>query len=327
MESLDNKILTVSVAAYNVEKYLDETLTSCIPAIRNLDVIVVNDGSKDGTLEVAKKWESRYPDSIRVIDKPNGGYGSTMNASIPLARGDYFRYLDGDDWFEPNQLANYLQVLSVRTEDVVVTPYRKVYENGAQPETKDCLDYLSEGSFEATVLDPNKPIAASAIAYKTELLRSSSFYMTEGCFYTDIEYAYLPMRCVNTLYVSHTPIYQYRIGREGQSVSVEGIQRHYSDLLRVCKRLLREIGSFEGDSSAYLQGCLVKECSLAFRYTCIAGPSPRIKQELRDFDEYIRERSSATFNRMASSSRLVLLLRKTGFLFWGPFCRLVKRRL
>lgn len=54
MESIANKILTVSIAAYNVEEYLDETLTSCIPAIRNLDVIVVNDGSKDGTLEVAK---------------------------------------------------------------------------------------------------------------------------------------------------------------------------------------------------------------------------------------------------------------------------------
>lgn len=327
MESIANKILTVSIAAYNVEEYLDETLTSCIPAIRNLDVIVVNDGSKDGTLEVAKKWESRYPDSIRVVDKPNGGYGSTMNTSIPLARGAYFRYLDGDDWFEPNQLADYVQVLSERTEDVVVTPYRKVYESGAQPETKDCLDYLGEGSFEATVLNPNKPIAASAIAYKTELLRSSSFNMTEGCFYTDIEYAYLPMRRASTIYVSHIPIYQYRIGREGQSVSVKGIQRHYSDLLRVCKRLLREISSFEGDSSAYLQGCLIKECCLAYRYTCIAGPDNHIKQELRDFDEYVRETSSITYNRMASSSRLVLLLRNTGFLLWEPVCRLVKRRL
>lgn len=327
MEPNANKILTVSIAAYNVEEYLDETLMSCIPAIHDLDIIVVNDGSKDRTLDVAKKWENRYPDSIHVVDKPNGGYGSTMNASISLARGTYFRYLDGDDWFESGQLADYVQVLSKCTEDAVVTPYKRVYESRAEPETKDCLAYLSEGSFNVTALDPSKPIAACAIAYKTELLRSSSFSMTEGCFYTDIEYAYLPMRNVSTLYVSRIPIYQYRIGREGQSVSIEGIQRHYSDLLRVCKRLLREIGSFKGSSSTYLQGCLAKECSQAFRFTCIAGPGYHIKQELRDFDDYVREKSSTTYNRMARISRLVLLLRNTGFLLWEPVCRLVKRRL
>ena len=326
MEFTTDKILTVSIAAYNVERYLDDALKSCIPAIQELDVIVVNDGSKDGTLEVAKQWERKYPDSIRVIDKQNEGYGSTMNASIPLARGVYFRYLDGDDLFDAEQLADYVRILAECVDDAVVTSYRRVYESGAEPETKDCVAYLSEGSHGVAGLDPSKPIAACAIAYKTDLLKKYSFTMTEGCFYTDIEYAYYPMRYVNTLYVSHNPVYQYRIGREGQSVSIEGIQRHHSDLLRVCKRLLHEVGSFECDASNYLQGCLAKECALAFRFTCISGPDRSCKKELREFDDYVKRESSAIYAQMARRGKLVYLLRRTRFLAWGLACRRVKRR-
>ena len=141
-EMFPNKILTVSIAAYNVERYLDQALESCVSAIDSLDIIVVNDGSRDGTLEVADKWARRYPDSIRVVDKPNGGYGSTINAAIPLARGKYFRYLDGDDWFGSENLPGYVALLARSSADVVVTPYRRVFESGDEPELIDCVGYL-----------------------------------------------------------------------------------------------------------------------------------------------------------------------------------------
>ena len=93
------KILSVSIASYNVEKFIRKALDSCcIPEIMDrLEVLVVNDGSTDGTLQIAREYEKQYPQTFRVIDKKNGGYGSTVNASIKAATGRYFRLLDGDD--------------------------------------------------------------------------------------------------------------------------------------------------------------------------------------------------------------------------------------
>lgn len=94
------KILTVSVAAYNVEKTIARTLDSCCAdGVREqLEVIIVNDGSKDGTVDVVRSYCKRYPDTFKLIDKENGGYGSTLNCSIRAATGKYFKPLDGDDW-------------------------------------------------------------------------------------------------------------------------------------------------------------------------------------------------------------------------------------
>lgn len=102
------KLLTISIAAYNVEKYLEKALTSmvCSPtAMEKLEVIIEDDGSTDGTLSIAKKYEKLYPDVYRAIHKENGGYGSTINNSIVLAQGKYFKQLDGDDWFDTENIS------------------------------------------------------------------------------------------------------------------------------------------------------------------------------------------------------------------------------
>ena len=114
------KILSVSIASYNVEKFIRKALDSCcIPEIMDrLEVLVVNDGSTDSTLEIAREYETKYPDTFRVIDKKNGGYGSTVNASIKAATGKYFRLLDGDDWFDRDGLVKFIGELSAAEEDM-----------------------------------------------------------------------------------------------------------------------------------------------------------------------------------------------------------------
>lgn len=326
MKNTVDKILTVSIAAYNVEKYLGQALESCVSAIDGLDVIVVNDGSKDGTLEVANEWASRYPESIRVVDKPNAGYGSTINAAIPLARGRYFRFLDGDDWFDPETLPEYLELLSESVEDVILTPYVRVYESGDEPDLMDCVDYLDDGVHRVSELKADQAVAAHSITYRTETLVESSFKMTEGCFYTDTEYAYLPIRHVKSLRVSRLPVYQYRIGREGQSMSVEGIRRHHADIVRVRARLLRELGDVDCAAGAYLKGCLVKECAVVYRFLCISGPDASVKQELREFDALLKGEAPEVYRLTGAKSKLVLLLRRSGFLAWGLACRRVQGR-
>ena len=124
-----NKILTVSIAAYNVEKFLEKTLDSLIiKDIDSLEVLIINDGSKDGTLHIARKYEKEYPNIFRVINKENGGYGSTINVGIDNANGKYFKQLDGDDWYEKDNLKEILNILQNSDEDIIYTPYIEFYE-------------------------------------------------------------------------------------------------------------------------------------------------------------------------------------------------------
>ena len=110
---MENKILSVSIAAYNVEKTLDEVL---IPFcnVKNkeiLDVMIIDDGSKDRTREIASKYVKKYPDMFRLIEKENGGWGSTLNVGFREARGKYFKQLDGDDFFSPENLDDFLEYM------------------------------------------------------------------------------------------------------------------------------------------------------------------------------------------------------------------------
>lgn len=327
MTTIDNqRALTVSVAAYNVEGFLAEALESCIvPNADKLEVIVVNDGSTDGTLQIARGFERRMPGTFRVIDKPNGGYGSTMNASLAAASGRYFRYLDGDDWFDPSVLADYIDRLAECDCDCVITPYRRVYEDGSPAEERDSADYLAEGAHGVSELKRDTPLAACALAYKTDMLRNLGFHMSERCFYTDIEFAYLPMAGTKTVYVLHLPLYQYRIGREGQSVSVEGVRRHYKDIVLVCARLLNDLADVDSPASKYLASCLVKECCVVYKYLCISGPDEAVKTDLLAFDALVRKISPEIYAEMSKRSKRVKLLRKTGFRAWRLACAMTQK--
>ena len=95
------KILTVTVPSYNVEKFLENTLDSFVDerVLDDIEVLIVDDGSKDKTAEIGRKYEEKYPDTFRVISKENGGHGSTINRGIGEAKGKYFKVVDGDPKF------------------------------------------------------------------------------------------------------------------------------------------------------------------------------------------------------------------------------------
>ena len=93
------KLLTVSIAAYNMEKYIRQALDSLLSCrhAQSIEIFVIDDGGTDHTLEIAKEYAWKHPGTVIPVHKENGGYGSTINYSIEHATGKYFKQLDGDD--------------------------------------------------------------------------------------------------------------------------------------------------------------------------------------------------------------------------------------
>lgn len=119
------KILTVVVPTYNAEKYLEKNLNSlCVEEVLSeIEVIIVNDGSTDSSINIANKYAEKYPDSYKVITKENGGHGSGINCGIKYAQGYYFKVLDADDWVDKNALKNLVNYLKVCDDDIVYSGF------------------------------------------------------------------------------------------------------------------------------------------------------------------------------------------------------------
>src|SRR5574344_1213565 len=115
-----NKILTIIIPTYNMEKYLRRCLDSLIideEGMKQLEVLVINDGSKDSSSQIAHEYQDKYPDMFRVIDKENGGHGSCCNVGLREAKGKYIRFLDSDDWFDQKNFPKFIELLQALDVD------------------------------------------------------------------------------------------------------------------------------------------------------------------------------------------------------------------
>ncbi|AIZ80233.1 hypothetical protein ACEE_10825 [Actinobacillus equuli subsp. equuli] len=193
-----------------------------ISNVHKLELIIVNDGSKDNTLAVAHQLKSDYPETVVVIDKENGGHGSTINAGIKVATGKYFKVVDADDWVDTDNLSELISYLENISDDQVISPFAKVYMNtkteriysyqvGKIRETYDYRDFLSE---------INELPVMHSITIKTNILRDNNIQIDENCFYVDLEYNTFPMPYIKTISYFEKPVYRYRLGSPTQSVSI-----------------------------------------------------------------------------------------------------------
>ena len=316
------KILSVSVAAYNVESYIRKALDSCcVPEVMDrLEVIVVNDGSTDSTLEISREYEEKYPRTFRVIDKKNGGYGSTVNASICAATGRYFRLLDGDDWFDREGLIRLVDELSEAEEDMVVARFKRVFEEDGHEEVRDEAEDIEEKVVRFDALGGHEWFTMHAVTYRTAILRENGIRLTEHCFYTDQEYDLLPLPWVETVRIVPQVVYCYRIGRGEQSVSPEGLEKHYNDQTIVLKRLYEvypDVGEKKTAKDRYIFHYFVLRTFLQIKVYLVISKSNLHRQELVNFLHYVRREQPLVYRELRRTSRILNIFLLTGYRAYG----------
>lgn len=230
---MNDKILSLIVPTYNMEKYLrrclDSVTRSDVPC--SLEVVIVNDGSKDSSLEIAREYEKKRPDIVVVVDKPNGNYGSCVNAALPIVRGKYVKMLDADDWYETDGFITLLNNLDSVDCDMFITHHKWSFVDGSSVPLKYSSNWQSNRVYDVNEVfasDEFKRLQTHQIAFRTSLIRDMKYYQTEGISYTDAEWTYKPLYNVKKVAFFDCSVYCYFVGRAGQTMDSSVIAKSLS---------------------------------------------------------------------------------------------------
>ena len=303
---MKTKLLTISIAAYNVEKYIRNTLTSIMNEnfIDDLEVLVIDDGGDDDTISIAKEFEEKYPQSIRVIHKLSGGYGSTVNYSIKNASGKFFKLLDGDDWFDTEVLEDFIKFLRKCESDVVVLPYYRVTSKTQTLE----LDIKEVANIEHPndLLKINGWIGMHGLCYKTLILKNSGMILPEHTPYTDTIYSVVPFKDIQTVATYDRPLYCYRLGDSGQSVSMSSMKKNLPKLIKIADYLLCFCSSQKDNSNyKYIVNYVAKNTNVVERILMITGGS---KESFIQFENHIKNTNEDVFKEMSKNGKMGILI-------------------
>jgi glycosyltransferases involved in cell wall biogenesis len=329
------KILTITIPSYNVEAYIAAALDTMV-TINNLDlleILVVNDGSKDNTVAVAQQYVDKYPNSVRILDKENGGHGSTINAGIREATGKYFKVVDGDDWVDSVALQNLLDFLKDHDADLIINPCNRVfmYDNQRKkllvelsPETK----YGEVISYEDALKYMGELQQMHMTTYRTAILKENNIKISEKMFYVDNEYKIYPSIYLKTAIILKDVLYQYRLGREGQSVAPESLIKNRFMLEQVTLNCLTFFSQKNQQMLSILRGAinlrLNKMIHLRTKTAFLQENSQQAKTELKAFLNKVKKTNPDFYNNI--STKLVNLLKFFGFGFFGVVKFLYKNK-
>lgn len=229
---MNNKLLTVVVPVYKVEKYINQCLDSLIlrdDLMPLLEVIIVNDGTPDHSADMAREYVKRHPQTFRVIDKENGGHGSAWNVGLRKATGKYVRFLDSDDWLSNLEL--FITILRGLDEDMIYTNVSRFYEDIEKEEVdvlNSALDYNK--SYELKNVNLHKiSFGFWNWTYKTKLLKAYDPLFVEHVYYDDAILFYAPIIVSKSFRALDMLLYNYRLGRPGQTMNPIVQCKHAAD--------------------------------------------------------------------------------------------------
>ncbi len=221
------KLLSFAIPCYNSQDYMEHCIESILPGGEDVEIIIVDDGSKDATAEIADRYASKYPDIIKAVHQENGGHGEAVNTGLKNATGKYFKVVDSDDWVD---LEAYMKILaqlkafeSKETQvDMLLANYVYEKEGAKHKKVMRQTGFPREKIFtwsDIRHIFKGHYILMHSVIYRTQLLHDCGLKLPKHTFYVDNIYVYKPLPHVRTMYYMNVDFYRYYIGRDDQSVN------------------------------------------------------------------------------------------------------------
>ncbi len=240
------KLITFAIPCYNSANYMKKCIDSLLDIIENIEIIIINDGSEDDTLKIAINYAKKYPNTIRVVDKENGGHGSGVNVGLKLAKGLYYKVIDSDDWVDKkalNDVINQIKNFNEKNEFVDLLIANYVYEKKG---TTKIIRYKNLPTNKVFTWEDikrfkiDKYLMMHSVFYNTDFLKKINLVLPEKTFYVDNIFVYYPLAYVQTMYYLNTNFYHYTIGRVDQSINEQNMIKRIDQQIKVTKIMLNQ---------------------------------------------------------------------------------------
>ena len=335
-----SKLLTIVVPSYNAERYLEYNLDSlCHEDIAEfLEVIVVDDGSKDRTSEIIDRYAEKYPDIIVPVHKENGGHGSGINTGIRLASGKYFKVIDADDWADIDELRSLINYIKEHTEssgagaednkaDMIAGGFYWVYGHDESCEKKAEFDRPFDGVVYNHVYDFDEIaekayIKMHSLTIATDILKEHDIKVDEHCYYVDTEYILYPIPYVNTVVFLDDHLYRYSIEREGQSMNPKQMMKNKSQFDHVLSELfkfyerVKEMEFVSEKKRMYIEHLIARVYAGRIKILLWDNISPKTRRELVDMERELKRKYPEIYR--ANLNKAVGAMRASGHLLYYP---------
>lgn len=327
------KVLTVTIPSYNVEKFLEQTLSSFVDeqVLDDIEIFIVDDGSKDGTAQIGATFEAKYPQSFRVISKENGGHGSTINRGIQEAKGKYFKVVDGDDWVNTEDFVKLVQQLKNCTAEYIVTNYYEVMNGTGEQKPVAYPEFLGKDVLSFAEVAKQRQLAMHALAIRTDVLKDNQIRLDEHCFYVDVEYTLYPIPYVNTVQYLDLFVYMYRLDQVTQSVSMQGYQKHMQNHIDVIMHLTEFYETYRKNGSAEKIEYIGKRIAQMVGdqitvFMSFPETDAEIKKKFIAFDNELKAKSQDIYDRAGAESGSLRMFRKMNFKCYTWIAKFCKKR-
>jgi glycosyltransferase involved in cell wall biosynthesis len=273
-------------------------IETILPLGNDIEIILVNDGSKDRTGEICDRYANEYPNIIKAFHQENGGHGEGVNVGLSHASGHFFKVVDSDDWLDTEsakQVLSKLKELKDEGLDMLISNY--VYEHA--------IDNSSRAINYTNVLPQNRAFSwgdikrfrisqyllMHSIIYRTSLLKACGLKLPKHTFYVDNIYAYVPLPYVKSIYYLDVDLYRYFIGRADQSVNESIMVKRVAQQIRITKIMLEshDLESINQPKlEKYMSSYLTMMISICSILLLLEG-KPESENTFDDLWQYLRD--------------------------------------
>jgi glycosyltransferase involved in cell wall biosynthesis len=289
-------------------------MSHCIETLltggEDVEILIINDGSKDRTSEIAESYEQKYPTIVRAINKENGGHGSGVNVGIEQASGLYYKVVDSDDWVDEtsyHQILDQLRIFAQSEEPVDMLISNFVYDKEGALH-KQVMSYKSAfpqnevfSWEEVRHLRKGQYILMHSVMYRTQMLRDCGLKLPEHTFYVDNIFVYYPLPYVKKMFYMNVDFYHYYIGREDQSVNEKVMISRIDQQIKVNKIMLESYDLMKDVTDVHLRHYMYNYLEIITTVSTALLVRSGTKEHLemrKELWQYIREYNKELYRKM-----------------------------
>ena len=319
------KLLSIVVPCYNSQEYMEHCIESLLPGGTEVEILIVDDGSRDDTARIADRLAAEHPDVIRAIHQENAGHGGAVNTGLAHAAGLFFKVVDSDDWVDADAYRSILNFLRTAAEkdrlpDLLLSNYVYEKQGASHKKIMHYRKYFPTDTYftwdDVKPLPPTTYILMHSVIYRTNVLRLCGMKLPEHTFYVDNLFVFQPMPYVNTIYYIDVDFYRYLIGREDQSVNesvmISRLDQQYRVNYRMIDVLLKSGVRFKSDTQCKNMCSYLNIIMSVSSIMAIKSGTPEHLRWKRELWQYLREANLSLYRKFRFRTILGIFMNLPG---------------